>query len=213
MPSPRPPRRRLDPARRRAQIIDAAETVFEGRDPAEVTFEEIAEAAGVSRALVYNYFGDRGGLLAAVYLRTFERLDEELHEALHRPLPPEDRLRAVVRSYLHFATTDAAAWKLIGTAEAIDHPLLQSARRARYERLAGAWGGSPTARVLARGVVGMLEAATIDWLEHRDCDLDEVTELLVALLWNGIAPFDVAFRAGLDPPSPSPSRSGPTVPA
>ena len=60
------PRTRLDPEIRREQIVEAAEQVFHGRDPSEVTFEEIAEAAGVSRALVYNYFGDKGGLIAAV---------------------------------------------------------------------------------------------------------------------------------------------------
>ena len=52
--------------------------MFKGRDPSEVTFEEIADAAGVSRALVYNYFGDRRGLVAAV----FRRHTELLHDAV-----------------------------------------------------------------------------------------------------------------------------------
>ena len=55
-------RTRLTRATRREQIIDAAVDVFKGRDPNDVTFEEVADAAGVSRALVYNYFGDRRGL-------------------------------------------------------------------------------------------------------------------------------------------------------
>ena len=183
-------RRRLDPALRRAQIIDAAEQVFLGRDPAEVTFEEVAEAAGVSRALVYNYFGDRGGLLAAVYLRSFQRLDDELHRVLAADLPATERLRAIIRCYLDFATTDAAAWKLIGTAEATPHPVVATLRRRRYDQLAQAWGGTPTARVVARGIVGMLEAATLDWLERRDCTVDEVADTLFALLWSGLSGVD-----------------------
>ena len=62
---PGPTATRLDPEVRRELILDAAEEVFEPA-AAEVTFEAVADAAGVSRALVYNYFGDRSGLLAAV---------------------------------------------------------------------------------------------------------------------------------------------------
>ena len=58
---------RLDPATRRALLVEAASGVFRGRDPSDVSFEEVAEAGGVSRSLVYAYFGDRGGLIAAVY--------------------------------------------------------------------------------------------------------------------------------------------------
>ena len=71
-------RARLDPAERRAQIVMAAADVFRGRDPARVRFEEVARAAGVSRSLVYAYFGDRNGLAAEAYVRVLERLDREL---------------------------------------------------------------------------------------------------------------------------------------
>ncbi len=59
-------RTRLDPDTRRRSIVQAASEVMLGHDPMEVSIELVAEAAGVSRALIYNYFGDRGGLLAAV---------------------------------------------------------------------------------------------------------------------------------------------------
>ena len=93
-------RTRLDPEQRRELIIDAAQLVFADRDPGEVTFEQIADAAGVSRALVYNYFGDKGGLIAAVYLRSFERLDIALMQAFSTTKAGPDRLRAIIRAYL-----------------------------------------------------------------------------------------------------------------
>ena len=58
-------RTRLDPAVRRRQIAEAAARVFAEHDPSEVSFELIADEAGVSRSLVYSYFGDRGSLFAA----------------------------------------------------------------------------------------------------------------------------------------------------
>ena len=76
--------------------------MFSETDPVEVTFEEIAEAAGVSRALLYNYFGDRGGLVAAVYLHTFNELNVRLNATIDPAAPPEDRLRTIVSGYLRF---------------------------------------------------------------------------------------------------------------
>ena len=140
-------RTRLDPSVRRASILDAAERVFDGRNPADVTFEEVAEAASVSRGLVYNYFGDKAGLITAIYLRTFERLDAALLEASTTSTAVdagdgEAALRAVVGAYLRFAHDNQVAWRLIGAAEATAHPVVQAARQERFRRMAAAWGGS-----------------------------------------------------------------------
>ncbi|MCX7620083.1 MAG: TetR/AcrR family transcriptional regulator [Acidimicrobiales bacterium] len=180
-------RRRLDPERRREQIIDAAERVFHGRDPSEVTFEQVAEAAGVSRALVYNYFGDKGGLMAAMYLRNFQRLDDALAEAMQDVASPQERLRAIIRCYLDFARTNEACWAVISCTEVRSHPLVQAARARRYDRMASAWGSTPEGRLLARSIIGLLEAATFDWLEHRDVETAQVERLLYAVLWSGLS--------------------------
>jgi AcrR family transcriptional regulator len=87
---------------RKAQIVEASITVFAGRDPSSVTFEEIAEAAGVSRALVYNYFGDRGGLLAAVCLHSFDQLDTAIAPAFDPGLRPAEQAKEWVTRYLRW---------------------------------------------------------------------------------------------------------------
>lgn len=168
-------------------LVDAATEVFLGRDPNEVTFEEVAEAGGVSRSLLYAYFGDRGGLIAAVYLRNLERLDDELGVALDEGLPDDERLRRIIGRYLEFARDNEPAWNVMAAAGALQHPAIQSARRERVERVAAAWPGGPRARLVARAVVGLLEAGAQDWIEHRDADLEEATEVLFAVLWDGLA--------------------------
>jgi AcrR family transcriptional regulator len=172
---------------RREQILVAAERVYDGREPSDVTFEEVAAEAGVSRALVYNYFGDKGGLLAAVYLRSSSRLDEELRRALASGGSGRARLRRVVGCYLRFAREHAGIWAVIGTAESATHPAVQQARRQRYEAMAGHWGSTPDTLILARGVVSFLEGATLEWLESGGHDEEATADLLHTLLWGGIA--------------------------
>lgn len=177
---------RLDPATRRALLVDAAASVFRGRDPNEVSVEEVAEAAGVSRSLVYAYFGDRGGLIAAVYLQNLEQLDQELGRALDDHLPDEVRLRRIIRRYLVFARDNEATWNVMVAAGSLPHPAVQAARRERIERIAAAWGAGATARLVARGVVGLLEAGAQDWIDYRDSGLDRATDVLYAVLWEGL---------------------------
>src|SRR5690606_29738196 len=104
---------RLDPETRPAQLVAAAVAAFHGREPDEVSVEEVAEAAGVSRSLLYAYFGDRGGLVAEVYLHSLRDLDAELAKALDDGLTDEAQLRRIVRRYLVFARDNEPTWTLI----------------------------------------------------------------------------------------------------
>src|SRR5262249_42100351 len=66
-----PPRRRarrarLDPEARRAQLVETARELLEQQGLDTMSIEAVADAAGVSRSLVYAYFGDRDGLVAEV---------------------------------------------------------------------------------------------------------------------------------------------------
>jgi AcrR family transcriptional regulator len=173
---------------RRTQIVEAAAKVLDHRDPNDVTFEEIAEAAGVSRALVYNHFGDRGGLLAAVYVHTFDQLDDMLNESVAADADPVGRLRDIIRRYLHFADDNAAAWRLLHVTSTMDHPAVRGARRRHMEQLGAAWGAEgPEARIIAYAIVGMLESATVEWLIERDADVDRLAGILFDLMWTGLS--------------------------
>lgn len=178
---------RLDPATRRAQLVAAAVEVFNGRDPDQVSVEEVAEAAGVSRSLLYAYFGDRGGLVAEVYLHTLRDLDAELAKALDAGLTDEVQLRRVVRRYLVFARDNEPTWTLINRAGRMPHPAVQEAREARLERIAGRWEDPATARFVAQAVLGLLDAGARHWLDHRDRGIERTTTTLVTLIWSGIA--------------------------
>jgi AcrR family transcriptional regulator len=179
-------RRRLTPNERRAEIVRAAELVFAGRDPAAVTFEEIAAAAGVSRALVYNYFGDKGGLMAAVYSQSLAELDEELRLAMSAAVLPRERIHQVVSRYVAFARAHAGGWSALGVVAATQHPAVQRARSERFEKLALAWGDGGDARVVVAALMGLLEAVVHDWLESPTVGPERLVELAEQLLWSGV---------------------------
>ncbi|HLM65157.1 MAG TPA: helix-turn-helix domain-containing protein [Acidimicrobiales bacterium] len=205
-------RRRLQPAARRAQILDAAVEVFRRREPSAVRFDEVAAAAGVSRSLVYAYFGDRGGLMAAVYLHTLSDFDVELSDLLADVPVDEHRLGALVRSYLRLVDANADTWRLFAAAGTLDHAEVQQARRVRTQRIADTWGGDVEARLVARGLIGLLEASATEWLEQRACTVERAGALLSHALWHGIARLPLATRPGDRPGradrSDRPDRSG-----
>lgn len=178
---------RLDPAVRRALLVEAAAEVFQGRDPTEVRVDEVAVAGGVSRSLVYAYFGDRGGLIASVYLHNLALLDAELGWALEQGPPDRARLLGIASRCLRFARDNEAEWNVMAATGSLQHPAVRAARDARIERIAAAWGSGPAARLVAHGVVSLLEAGAQDWVDHHDSSIEAATEVLCAMLWGGLA--------------------------
>jgi len=178
-------RTRLDRERRREQIIDAATRVIGEGDPYSVTFEEIADAAGVSRALVYNYFGDRRGLVAEVYRRHIDRLHERIRAALHAGMSASEAVTAVVRAHVEYALEQpagyrhAAAEDLTGTR---DHQPLD-----RIDAITAPLGGGPEADLVARCLTAAVEGAVLGWLDRRDVLSERVIELIATLAWSGVA--------------------------
>lgn len=67
-------RRRLDPAERRAELLDAGAQLFAAKPYDEVLIEEIADQAGISRALLYRYFPSKRDLFAAIYQQAADQL-------------------------------------------------------------------------------------------------------------------------------------------
>ena len=76
-------RRRLSPEDRRAELLALGAEVFGKRPYDEVRIDEIAERAGVSRALMYHYFPDKRAFFAAVVKDEADRL----YEATNNPPP------------------------------------------------------------------------------------------------------------------------------
>ena len=180
-------RARLDPEARRAQLIEVALACLDGDERSVFSVDEVADAAGVSRSLVYAYFGDRNGLAAEVYVRILDRLDRELG----LDVPCDDAaLRRVVGACMAFAQLNRAAWRMLVSDPARQHPLVQSARAERAVRISGHWArlgeDDAAARLAAEASLGLLESGVLHWLDHPDVSAEQAATLLSTILWAGL---------------------------
>jgi AcrR family transcriptional regulator len=80
----------------RDRILDAASDLFARRGFAGARVDEIAEIAGVNKAMLYYHVGDKRALYTAVLMRNFDRVATALGEARHRQGTVVERLRQVI---------------------------------------------------------------------------------------------------------------------
>ena len=99
---------RLDPGQRREQILDAANALFAERGYDEVSIEDIASSAGVTRGLVHHYFGGR----KEVYIALLERLGAQREEQLPPPVGRSARARVAdsVSRWLDWTEANRTIW-------------------------------------------------------------------------------------------------------
>jgi len=83
-----------------ARILDAAHVVFVRRGTAGARMQEIADEAGVNKALLHYYFRSKSRLAAAVFQRVARGLFQSVSEILGSDAPIEDKVRRVVQLYL-----------------------------------------------------------------------------------------------------------------
>ncbi|MET0511726.1 MAG: TetR/AcrR family transcriptional regulator [Thermoleophilaceae bacterium] len=84
------------------RILESAWGLVRTRGAAVVTMRDVAEAAGVSRQLVYIHFGDRAGLLLAMARHHDERSGFRARVADTRSLPPAEGLEALLREWFAY---------------------------------------------------------------------------------------------------------------
>ena len=144
-----------------------------------MTFDQVAEAAGVSRALVHTYLGDRRGLIDAVQVQIVARLDTWVGHGLRRATTPRARLRAIVHGLFSFVEADQEAWGVLGASGGFDHPALHGVR-ARWAAQLAAEAGDQT-DLPGQIAVGALLGGVGSWV-NRGVDPDDVERTLAPLL-------------------------------
>ncbi|TLF67211.1 TetR/AcrR family transcriptional regulator [Nocardia asteroides NBRC 15531] len=126
---------RMSKAARREQLLDTALAVVGDRGSDGLTLVTLAEAAGVSRPIVYDHFGTRPDLLLALYRRLDERHRLATEEAVAAAAPNATEIARVLSGAYFACATDmpeleaiSAALKGNPDAQAVQHAMLDSYR-------------------------------------------------------------------------------------
>lgn len=180
---------RLSPEERRAQLIDLGVRMLADRPLEQISVEDIADQAGVSRGLLFHYFASKHDFHVAIVRHSSAEM--LARTAPNLELPVIDMLRDVMAAYVDYVSEnrDTYVSLLRGTAsgdpamrEVFESTRAEMARRV-VEQLPSL-GIEPDARIAlsVRGWIAFVEEATITWLRVPEIPRDELIELLVTAL-------------------------------
>jgi len=108
-----PPRTRLPRAERMEQTVAAAHALFAERGYAAVTMDGVAAAVGVTKPLLYNYFGNKEQLYLACLERAGDGLLATVVEAVGDTANPTEALSLGLHAFFGFVDQDRAAWAVL----------------------------------------------------------------------------------------------------
>ncbi|WP_460064823.1 TetR/AcrR family transcriptional regulator [Streptomyces sp. YKOK-I1] len=201
-------RRRMGVEERRQQLIGVALDLFAQRSPDEVSIDEIAAAAGISRPLVYHYFPGKLSLYEAALKRASEDLAARFVEPAEGPLGA--RLLRVMRRYFDFVDEHGPGFSALmrggpAVGSSTTNALIDSVRQAAYEQILSHLGiTDPPARLelVVRSWISLAESTALIWLDGRRIPRGELEVQLVhdfAALTAVSAAYDDEMRTLLHP--------------
>jgi AcrR family transcriptional regulator len=191
-------RTRLSRDDRMEQTLGAAHELFAERGYAAVTMDEIAAAVGVTKPLLYNYFGNKEQLYIACMERSGDSLINTIAESVGESANPGDALGAGVRAFFEFLDTDRAAWAVLFD-ETLPHGGEVFDRVAAYRgQIVDLVSASllpqlPDRRqvkveieALSTALLGAAEALARWWLRTEAISATDAAELLVSTVEPGL---------------------------
>jgi AcrR family transcriptional regulator len=183
---------------RREQLLDSGVELLSHRPHSEVSIEEIAAAAGVSKGLLYHYFPTKGEFIVAAIERGQRELAARL--APDKSLPAAARLNASLEAFLDYVEQHPAAFASIFRGGESDDPGVAAALEAgRAQSLAtmlesiGEWDSAPVSvertpelEVAVEGWLFFVEGAVLRWMEKRHLERDRLRVLLSSALGGAV---------------------------
>ncbi|MEU2114444.1 TetR/AcrR family transcriptional regulator [Streptomyces sp. NPDC058700] len=166
-------RRRMGVEERKQQLIGVALELFSHRSPDEVSIDEIAAAAGISRPLVYHYFPGKQSLYEAALRRAADELAARFVEPPQGPLGA--RLLRVMGRFFDFVDEHGPGFAALmrggpAVGSSTTNAMIDEVRQAAYEQIvAHLEVERPSARLelVVRSWVSLAESTALLWLDGR----------------------------------------------
>jgi AcrR family transcriptional regulator len=195
----RPRGTRLPRRARRNQLLGAAQEVFVAQGYHAAAMDDIADAAGVSKPVLYQHFPGKLDLYLALLDQHTETVVAAVREALDATTDNKQRVADTIEAYFRFVDEEGGAFRLVFESDLVNQPEVRERIDGVTLACAEAIGevirddaGLPKeqARLLAVGLVGMAQVAARYWLQaDGTIPRDTAARLLASLSWRGIGGF------------------------
>jgi AcrR family transcriptional regulator len=174
-------------------MLETAHALFAERGYADVTMDEVASAVGVTKPLLYNYFGNKERLYLACMQPAGEALTSAIVAAVQAAETPAEALRSGIHAFFAFLDSDREAWRVL-----FDETLPASGDVARHvaeyrDRLAGLVTAAlrernpePAVEPLSVALLGAAEALGRWWLRTEAMPAAKAADLLIRTLEPGL---------------------------
>jgi AcrR family transcriptional regulator len=194
------PRTRKPVEERRAELLELAISLFAARAYDEVSTEDVAREAGISKGLLYHYFEGKRGLYVESIREVARRLQDVTEPATDVSF--NVALRGSLLAFAQFVDENRRLYAAmlrggIGTdpqTVSILEDLRQVSVRRVFERL-GVTDPNPTARVAVYGWVGFVETACLGWPGPASIPVPDFIDLLEAALVPALARLEPKANA------------------
>jgi AcrR family transcriptional regulator len=178
--------RRLEVDERRRQLLGLGAELFARHAYDELSMRKIAQAAGISHALLYRYFPSKQSYFRAALGQAAEEL--RARTAPDPSQPPWEQLVGGLEAFLELVDENALAYgqlmRSVASAPEV-RELIDEVRAATSERILDGLfpdGAPAKARAAVKGWLWYMDGVLLDWIEHRDLSRDEVRDLLLGTL-------------------------------
>jgi AcrR family transcriptional regulator len=180
---------RLNPEARRAQLIELGVEMLATRTLDELSVEDIAQQAGISRGLLFHYFSSKQEFHIEVARAAAQEL---LRRTAPDPsLAPVEALRASLTAFVAYVEENPDNYTSLvrgaASGDAVMRSIFDDTRASmagRVIRIVGELGVTmgPRAELAIHGWVAFAEACVIGWLETRALDREQLLDLLTKAL-------------------------------
>lgn len=185
------PRTRLSPEQRREQLLDLGVRLLAHRSLDELSIDLLAEEAGISRGLLYHYFGNKHAFHEAVVRRAADDLIEQT--APPADGEPMERMLTSLTAYLDYVVANHEGYlSLVKAAQGGNETLreiYEEARSALNSRIfrEDAQGeiipDTAATRLVVRGWSAMIEELVLSWIaDPAGITRDELLGIMAASL-------------------------------
>ncbi|MBM7772379.1 AcrR family transcriptional regulator [Actinokineospora baliensis] len=206
-PAETAPKRRMPRAERERQMLAVAEEIFAERGYQAAGMDEIAERCGVSKPMIYEYFGSKEGLLVACIRQARAQLAAATTEAVIGATGPRDALRRGLVAFFRFTDAHRRAWSLVlrneaavaGAAAAAE---VEAVRQEQVDidiaLLSTFVPDAPRTdlEAAAQIVVGACERLSLWYVGRDDVTAEQAADHLMRVLWTGLAALVTPPTAG-----------------